>query len=418
MKQSFIYGHDVIEYDFPEEHVGWTIEAAPMEPCSDPEAELVRALDNPIGTPSFRELVARKPEKVVLIVDDLTRQTPQKLILSVLLRQLEEGGVPDSNITILIALGTHRAMTVEECVRCYGQEVVDRYKIVNHDSVDYTTMKNLGVTPNGIPVEVNTIYAESDLSVGIGNIIPHIYAGFSGGAKTIVPGVCSSTTTAYTHLVATKHLFEVIGNPENPIREDMEVIAKQTGLTMIVNSVLNPDHRLVKIVAGDQVLAHREGVKWARKIYCVEHPGKVDMILVNSYPGDLDLWQCAKAMTVGCCFAQPGTPVILMTPAYEGIPTTHPELLELGDKSSAEVYAMLEAKQIKDEVAGTVHLTYSQCWERNKLIFVRELSNKAAIEKKGITYCPDLASAIAEAEKFMPKDYKMGIISHGSHTSP
>lgn len=418
MKQSFFYGHEIIEYDFPEEHVGWSIDPVPLVPCTNPEEEVNQALNSLFGMNTFKELVARKPKKVVLIVDDLTRQTPQKLILSVLLKQLEEGGIPDSAITILIALGTHRAMTTEECVTCYGQEVVERYTIVNHCSTDYRFMKNLGISLTGIPIEVNTIYAESDLSVGIGNIIPHIYAGYSGGAKTVVPGVCSSTTTAYTHLVATKYLFEVVGNAENPIRQDMEVIAKQTGLTMIVNSVLNPDQSLVKIVAGDPVLAHREGVKLAWKIYCVKPPSKVDMVLVNSYPGYFDLWQSGKALTVGCCFAQPGTPVIMLTPAYEGIPSTHPELLKLGKRSSSEVYAMLEAKQIEDEVAASVHLTYSKCRERNKVIIVSEPSNKDSIEKMGMTFCPDLATAIAEAERYIPADYKMGIIGHGSHTSP
>ena len=163
-------------------------------------------------------------------------------------RPLEEigrrAGVPDEDITILIGLGTHRTMDEAECRARYGREATTRARVENlsQDPADFV---DLGVTPLGVPVFVSRRYLESDLSIAVGNIIPHMYAGWAGGAKMIQPGVSNRVTTAKTHLMAGPRVYEILGDVDNPVRQEMEQIARDSGLKFIVNVVLNRDGQVV-----------------------------------------------------------------------------------------------------------------------------------------------------------------------------
>ena len=169
-----------------------------------------------------------------------------------LLEELNAAGVRDADITVLIALGTHRPMTKAECVVRYGQEVVDRVKVMNLPQ-DPGSFQDLGKTPSGVPIHVSRLYLESQLSIAVGNIIPHMYAGWAGGAKMIQPGVTDHVTTAETHLMAGPRVYEILGQVDNPVRREMEAIALKTGLKCIVNVVLNSEGEIVAVVAGHPV---------------------------------------------------------------------------------------------------------------------------------------------------------------------
>jgi nickel-dependent lactate racemase len=253
----------------------------------------------------------------------------------------------------------------------------------------------------------------------VGNIIPHIYAGWSGGAKMVQPGVCGAVTTARTHLIAAKHLDSILGNPENIIRKEMETIAKETGLSMIINTVMNSDGSLARVVAGDPVKAHREGVKAAQMIYTFPIDKKPDIVVVNAYPGNLDFWQSAKALTAGTLMVKPGGDVILVTPAPEGISSSHPELLKLGDLGTKAVWDMLERGEIQDEVAASVHITMSFCREKANVYIVTNDENREIVERLGFRFAGDLNKTIEECiDRHGKTTCSVGVATHGADLAP
>ncbi len=413
------YDSKMLELDVPEQNLAWVVSPQRLPPMENEEVQIRNAIRDPIGMDNLKALVKSRGKNTVILVDDLTRPTPHKKILPILLEELNSVGVEDSNISMLIALGTHRAMTPEECTNIYGQEVVGRIKVLNHNWSDTGQLVTLGETPSGIPINVNRHYCNSDISIAVGNIIPHIYAGWSGGAKMVQPGVCGAVTTARTHLIAARHLDSVLGNPENIIRKEIEDIAGKTGLSMIINTVLNSDGTLARVVAGHPVKAHREGVKVAQKIYTASIDHTPDVVVVNAYPGNLDFWQSTKALTAGTLLVKPGGDVILVTPAPEGIPSSHPALLEMGDMSSRDVWTMLDNGEIKDEVAASVHITMSYCREKANIHIVTGKYNKDIVERLGFKYTDDLNKTLNECiEKRGKTKCTIGVATHGADLAP
>jgi len=413
------YDNRVLQLDVPDENVAWVVSPQKLPPLANEEEEIREAIRHPIGMDNIETLVKAKGKNTVILVGDITRPTPHKKILPVLLEELNSAGVQDSDISLLIALGTHRPMTQEECIKMYGEEVVSRVKIINHAWNNTDELVMIGETPSGIPINVNKHYYYSDISIAVGNIIPHIYAGWSGGGKMVQPGVSGAATTAKTHLIATKYLDTVLGNPDNIVRREIETIAMETGLSMIINTVMNSDGTLARVVAGDVVKAHREGVKAAQRIYSSPVDEIPDIVVINAYPGNLDLWQSTKALTAGTLLVKPGGDVILVTPAPEGIPSSHPLLSELGDLSRDAVWKMLEKGEIGDEVAASVHLTMSFCKEKANVYIVSEKCNKDVIQKLGFNFSCDLNKTLAECiKKQGEKTCKVGIATHGADLAP
>ncbi len=421
MDFTFKFHGGDLNFSVPDKNISFFAKPKDIPQAPDIAAEVRRAIRNPIGMETLSELVKKKGKKTTILVDDLTRTTPHKVILPILLEELNAAGVEDSDISILIALGTHRAMTREECINMYGEEAVNRIKIINHTWDKPENLIDMGTTPSGIPINVNKFYCESDISIAIGNIIPHVYAGWSGGGKMVQPGVCGKKTTARTHLLAAKVLDQVLGNADNPIRLEIESIARDSGLSMIINTVMNSDHSIAKVVAGDLVAAHREGVKYAQQVYCAEIPKDLpDITIVNAYPGNLDLWQTGKGMTAGAMHTKKGGDLILVTSAPEGMPSTHPTLIDISGKSTDELWDLLEKKQIVDEVAASVALTYAFGRERVNISIVTLPVNEEVIKKMNFTYvAPEkFNEKIDEIMKKHGPDCKIGIATHGADLAP
>lgn len=270
-----------------------------LPPLNDVGSELSRALKSPAGCEPLIEL-ARKSRAVSIIVDDASRPTPAWLLLHDIIKIVREGGIDEKNISIVFATGLHRPMNEQEMEKKVGPDVIKRFRCINHNSRDKNNLLYLGRTSRGIEVWLNRKVAESDLIVSIGTIEPHVQAGFGGGYKNIIPGVAGAMTISENHFLgASEEHFSMIGfDPEsNPMRLDLEEGAKMLkGKVFIVNTVLNPELKIVKIVAGDPVEAHREGLKTARRIYGVKIPEKADIVITNSYPMHLNLRQDVKSV--------------------------------------------------------------------------------------------------------------------------
>ncbi|MBK8049003.1 MAG: DUF2088 domain-containing protein [Anaerolineales bacterium] len=293
------------------------ITAAPVEPTTNVAATIDRALEHPVGTPALATLAATA-KRVAIIVDDGTRKTPVNRILPPLLAALDAGGVPADAVQIVVALGTHRPLTPAELAYKIGAEVVARYPVINVSCTDADAFVQVG-EDDEIPAFVLRDVLEADLRIGVGMITPHLDAGFSGGAKIILPGVCALATVDAFHRASAFVAGNQLGRVAAPLRVRLEAfVARHAPLALIVNAVLTPEGALYGCVAGDPILAHRAGVELARAVYGVRLSQRYPVVVADAAPYDQDLWQSIKGAWAGDLATADGGTLILVTAAPEG----------------------------------------------------------------------------------------------------
>lgn len=412
------WNHEERLFRLPAESVAWVVSPKSLPASCDEGREILRALHTPIGSPQLPDLVTRAPGKrTVILVDDATRVTPVGKILPLLLDELNQAGIGDHWITVIIALGTHRSMTPEEIHSRLGT-CAERVEVLNHAHDDPTRLVDLGPTAQGTPVVVNRVYYESNISIGMSNVIPHFIAGWSGGAKIVQPGVSGKETTARTHLNASLTWPSILGRAENPIRHEMEEVARQSGLSMIINTVLDPMERIVKVVAGDIVAAHRVGVRYAEGIYQIRIKERPDIVIAGSYPANKDLWQADKALAAAALMVKPGGTVILAAPCREGVSPEHPVLMELGAQPPRDVFDMTARKEIEDEIGATAHIKIGIMREMAKVILVSQGVTQAEAEHLGFRFAENLETAIDMALSESGRSARIGVLTHGADIAP
>ena len=296
-----------------------SIESMPKSSKTEDEIVL-EAMQNPIGSPKLSELSKGK-EHVVIICSDHTRPVPSKHIIPFMLKEIREGN-PDARITLLIATGFHRATTEEELIGKFGKEIVANETIVIHDSQDMDAMKNIGILPSGAPLLINKIAAEADLLVSEGFIETHFFAGFSGGRKSVLPGVSSKVT------VLGNHCSKFIDSPysrtgileHNPIHKDMVAASKMAGQKYIVNVIIDAEKKVVHAVAGDAIQAHEAGCRFLEN-YCQVTPVKAADIAISTnggYPLDQNMYQSVKGMTAAEAAAKDDGILIMVSNCGDG----------------------------------------------------------------------------------------------------
>jgi len=284
------------------------------------EHELVEAsMDSPIGSLRLEELVKGK-QTIVIICSDHTRPVPSKIITPILLRRIRSAQ-PDANIKILVATGFHRPSTRAELIDKYGQEIVDHEQIVMHVSTDDAAMVKIGTLPSGGECIINRVAAEADLLLAQGFIESHFFAGFSGGRKSVLPGISSYKT------IMANHCGEFIGSPkarggnlqDNPIHKDMLYAAKTAGLKFIVNVVLNGEKEIIGSFAGDLEAAHAKGTQFLSSLARVN---KIDcdvaVVTNGGYPLDQNIYQAVKGMSSGEATNKEGGVIIMVAGLADG----------------------------------------------------------------------------------------------------
>ncbi len=282
--------------------------------------ELLEAsLDHPIGSPKLEELVKGK-KNIVIISSDHTRPVPSKLITPILLRRIR-AVQPDANIKILVATGFHRPSTREELIDKYGQEIVDREQIVMHVSTDDASMVKIGTLPSGGECIINRLAAEADVLISQGFIEPHLFAGYSGGRKSVLPGIASYKT------ILADHSSEFISSPyarpgileKNPIHEDMLYAAKAAGLKFILNVVLNGDREIIASFAGDSEMAHVKGTEFLASLAQVKKIDSDITVVTNSgYPMDQNIYQAVKGMVTAEATNKEGGVIVMVAGLSDG----------------------------------------------------------------------------------------------------
>jgi nickel-dependent lactate racemase len=363
-----------------------------------------------MGSPPLSALI-RPDSRVAIVVDDLTRLTPCRSILPVVLNELTNRGVREGNIRIIVALGTHRPMSRGEMAERYGERIIDRVEVKNHEAGNMENIVDLGRTAAGTPVLVNREFYEADVKVAIGNVIPHMYAGWSGGAKAVQPGVSSEATTYSTHIAAARiPLEEIVGRVENPVRQEIERVAKKAGLNFIVNTVLNERGELVKAFAGHMIRAHREAVRFAQGIFCPKIPSEADIVLASSYPADIDYWQAMKGAVASSLVVRKGGAIILLTPCKEGISPTHPEAEKYGSFQLREVESFVQTGVLRDLASAAFAMVQARIRAKAKLVIVSEGLSQGQCRSLGAEKAGGVEEAIRLVDAALGGEARVGVL--------
>jgi lactate racemase len=314
------YGHQVLDVAVPTANLQTVLLPVRQAEPGDEQALLRAALAQPIGSPRLRDL-ARPGQKVVIVTSDLTRPCPSDRLLPLILEELAAAGVADRDVTIVIALGIHRPMTESEMEAAVGPEVYGRIRVVNHDPDDTVY---LGRTSAGTPVEIYRPVVEAELRVCLGNLELHYFAGYSGGAKAILPGCASRAAVNVNHAMMVRPEAAAGRLAGNPVREDLEAGAALVGADFILNVVADGEHRIVAAVAGDMMAAHRRGceVVAQRGIVEIEQPADVVLVSAGGYPKDVNLYQAQKALDNAAYAVRDGGIIVLVAECEEGFGNT------------------------------------------------------------------------------------------------
>jgi len=321
MRVQLAYGREGLWIELPDGLHIEVVEPRFVPGLPDEREAILRALRDPIGSPPLKELV-RPDDTVAIVFSDITRPMPNARVLPVLLMELSH--VPRSHIVLINALGTHRPQTEGELVEMLGQEVVENYRVVQHDCRDKKNLVYLGESSFGHPIWVNRIYMECSVKILTGFIEPHFFAGFSGGPKAVLPGIAGEKTILWNHGA------EMVGHPNatwgvtegNPIWEEMREVAVKTEPTFLLNVAINRKKEITGVFAGDVWKAHAAGVEFVRKVAMVPVDEPFDIVITSNsgYPLDINLYQAVKGMSAAAQVVREGGSIIIAAECRDGIP--------------------------------------------------------------------------------------------------
>ena len=383
--------------------------------AADEDKIVLDAMASPIASPRLRELAAGKKNAVV-IISDHTRPVPSKDIVPFMLGELRAGN-PDIEITMLVATGCHRGTTPEELVHKLGEDIVSREHIVVHDC-DSSPLTDLGPLPSGARLVVNSLVAQADLVVSEGFIEPHFFAGYSGGRKSILPGVCSRVTVLGNHCAAfiddPKARMGVING--NPINRDMERAARMAKLVYIVNVVVNEAHEVVAAFAGDPIEAHHAGCAYLARYCEVEQKQKADIVITSNggAPLDQNAYQAVKGLTTAADAAADGAALIICAECADGIG---------GDSFYKALSECANPEELLEDIRRVpMDETVPDQWqyqilarilEKHHVYFVARKEMEEAVNAMKMEYAPTLEEAYARARALKGASSSVAVIPNG-----
>jgi nickel-dependent lactate racemase len=323
-KYQVPYSKSFVEFSLLPSMTAAVAVSQPVEPVKDVEGAIREALVNPIGAVPLRES-ARQGHRVCIVFTDITRASPDHLLVPALLGELEMAGVRDEDITLLCGIGMHRPSTRDEKIAKLGAGILERFRVIDNEPQNTSALVDLGVTPGGVPVQVHRAAFEADILVATGIVEPHQYAGYSGGRKTLAIGAAGEPLIEYTHGPAfVDHPGTRLGRIEgNPFHEAVTEAARRAGLRFILNVVLDDDKRVLRVAAGDPEFAFQDLVAFARSVYEVPIPRQYDIAIGGvGFPKDSNLYQASRAPSylffAPTCVLRPGGFFIIPARCEEG----------------------------------------------------------------------------------------------------
>ena len=400
--------------EIPDENFVCTLTANHAKPTGSEQEIVERAMDNPIGSKSLEELVKGK-RRMVIISSDHTRPVPSRVTMPILLRRIREAN-PDIEITILIATGFHRPTTRQELIDRYGEEIVAQEKIVVHRSRD-DEMADLGTLPSGGKLLLNKVAIDTELLIAEGFIEAHLFAGFSGGRKSILPGIASATTVMANHcseFIASPHART--GNLENnPIHRDMLYAARQAKLAFILNVVIDAQKKVIAAFAGDSEKAHVTGCEFVLNMSQVKkNPTDIVIVTNGGYPLDQNIYQAVKGMTAAEANCKEGSVIIMVAGLIDG---------HGGESFFRMVKEAPSSQKLLEEISRVPrNETKPDQWEvqlfcrilsKHKVIMVTDMCDPKLIREMHMEHAKTFEEALARAFELKGKSASVSLIPDG-----
>jgi len=314
------YGKEEIQLPIEDKNIIKILNLKKHKVILNPENKLRELLKNPMGSPSLRELIfQKKASKILIIVNDITRPTPYEIILPPLLDELHQIGIKKENIIFIVATGIHRSNSQEEIKEMFGEYISSAYKFINHNCDDLH-LKDLGKLKSGNELWINPIVSESDFIITTGVIVPHYFAGFSGGRKSILPGICGRKTIETNHSNMVNPNVQAGSLKDNPVHEEMQEAAEKVGVDFNINVVTDEKYNIVEIVAGELLTSWQKGVEICKKNYFCPIKQKAEIVIASpgGYPKDINVYQAQKALNNAYQAVKPGGTIILLAECSEG----------------------------------------------------------------------------------------------------
>ncbi|HWQ45159.1 MAG TPA: nickel-dependent lactate racemase [Methanosarcina barkeri] len=408
-KIPLAFGSTVIELEIPERNISSVILPSEPEKMGDAAFLIKKALKNPIKSRRLSEIV-NPDSRVAIIVSDVTRPTPTAKILPPLLEELSLGGAKDENIRIVFALGLHRNQTEEESKKLVGEEIYKKIRCIQHDT---RRCRRIGVTSRGTPIEIFEDVLDADIIIGTGSIEFHYYAGYSGGAKSVLPGVSSQEAVLINHKMMIEEKA-VSGRVDGPVRQDMEEAAKISGLDFILNVVLDSKKEIVAAVAGDFIEAHRKGVEVVDSMYKVPvEPADAVIVSCGGFPKDINLFQANKALDNATQAVKEGGSIILVAECAEGIGN---QVYECWNRECRSPDEAIERFKHCFEFGGHKTAIVAKVAKKFKLYLVSKLPDEQT-RTAFFTPMASLEDALSAVLSKNP-DAKIHLMPHGGQTLP
>ncbi|MGQ9787566.1 MAG: nickel-dependent lactate racemase [Anaerolineae bacterium] len=420
------FGQGQLEFVLPPSMRATLLQSKEIPPLATPTTAVQQALANPTSSAPLRRL-AKPGDRVCLVFTDATRACPDALLVPALLKELHTAGVRDEDIILLCGTGLHRPSTSAEKIAKLGTPILDRYRVVDHTALDNSQLAYLGTTASGAPIWINQLVTEAELVIATGVVEPHLYAGYSGGPKTVAIGAAGEPTIAYTHrFQMTDHPNTRLGRVEgNPFHQTLREIAHRAGLRFILNVLLDDRERIVAVRAGDPEQAFCELVALARELYEAPVEQRYDLVIAGvGHPKDSNLYQATRAATYVFRAPKP----VLKHGGCIIVPAPCPEGVGLGSGEQRFYEIMHSAKDMATLLADLRRTGYPAGAQRAYFLAQVLLHHEVIIVG---AECPDIvrhlhmipAHTMEEALQFVMRkigrsDLEVLIMPHALHTLP
>ncbi len=421
MNVHLAYGEHGLDVELPDDTV--VLQPPSIHALADPQRAVAVAIERPIGSGPLRQLV-RGGDKVAVVVSDLTRPVPNRVLLPPILETVRSAGVPHEDVVIIIATGMHRQSTPEEVQRILGPEIASSYEVINHAGRDKSTLKYLTTTARGVEVWLNSRYLDADVRIVTGFVEPHLFAGFSGGGKGVLPGVAGAD------IVMSNHGADMLGHPKaaycvaegNPIFEEMRDVALASKPSFLVNVTLNEKREITGVFAGELVATHDAGIAQAERQYVREIPQLFDIAVSTNmgYPADILLYQSVKGMAVAAQGVREGGSIILAAECRDGLGLSeYVELLTsegspraLLDKIHAPGFARYDQWGVQCQA-----MVQAKCD-----VWLHSAMSREVTESAHLRYCEDITKTVEELRvrqrAELGREPRIMALPHGQLTVP
>ena len=417
MRIKMDYGKTGLMVDLPNDKVIGPLEIKNATPLANQSQAISDALAHPIGSKPLAEIAKGKKTACILICD-ITRPVPNKVILPQILKTIEDAGVPRSGITILIATGLHRPNEGEELVELVGEDIANNYRVENHHGKETSEHDYLGITPKGVPVYIDSRYIRAELKITTGLIEPHLMAGYSGGRKVICPGIAGIETVKVWHGPKfLEHPNADCGIVEgNPVHEENTYIALMSGCDFIVNVCVDGNRQITWAGAGDMIKAWEAGVSFVRQVVRVAIKEPVDIVLTScaGYPLDITWYQAVKGLIGALPILKKGGTIILVaslteglgSPEFQQVLSENPDLKAFKKRILETDYFVMDQWQLEE---------FAKVIEKCKVkVFSKGLEH-SVLSKCHVTPIDSVEQAIADSLQEYGPSARIAVIPKGPY---